>query len=61
MSFKLPESHLKAYDRAAEAAGMSRSEWVRLILDAASGVSDLPAQMARIKEHVNKPVDDGKW
>lgn len=54
------EAH-EAYRKAAERAGLSTSEWARLVLDAAAGTSDLPAQLTRVVEYRPKPVRDGKW
>lgn len=61
LSIKLGAETLAAYDRAAAAAGMSRHRWIRTVLDAASGASELPAQLTRVIEFTPKPVRDGKW
>lgn len=60
-SFRVTGDARKAYERAAEAAGLSVSEWVRLVLDAASGASELPEQLTRVIKYQPKPVRDGKW
>lgn len=60
-SFKASDSEVCAYKRAAEAAFHKRSVWIRMVLAAASGLSDLPAQMARLACVQNKPVEDGEW
>lgn len=61
ITFKASERSRDAYDAAAEAAGLTRSEWVRLVCDAASGVSTLPDQLTRVLQYDPKPVRDGKW
>lgn len=58
---KAPESVLEAYDAAAAASGMSTHRWMRLMLDSAAGVSELPEQFKRIIEYVPKRVRDGQW
>ena len=61
ITFKTTEKAREAYDKAAESVNMDRSTWVRTMLDAAAGVSDLPDQMMKIIKVQNKPVKDGKW
>jgi antitoxin component of RelBE/YafQ-DinJ toxin-antitoxin module len=61
LSFRLSDEVLAAYDRAAAAAGMSRHRWIRTVLDAASGHSELPSQLARVVEFTPRPVRDGQW
>lgn len=61
VSIRVSRESREAYDRAAMAAGLSRTEWIRLVLDAASGQSDLPSQMMRILNIQNKSVEDGEW
>lgn len=60
-SFKVTSEEMDAYKIAALAAIQKRSVWVRLILAAASGLSDIPSQMARVANVQNKPVTDGEW
>lgn len=60
-AFRVGKDSLQAFKKAAEGAGLSVSEWARLMLDAAAGVSDLPAQLTRVVEYRPKPVRDGKW
>jgi hypothetical protein len=60
-SFKVSDAEIEAYMKAAAAAFQKRSVWVRQVLAAASGISDWPAQMARLATVQNKPVDDGEW
>lgn len=52
---------LEAYRHAAERANISLSEWARLVLDAAAGVSDFPEQLTRIVEFRPNKVRDGDW
>lgn len=40
---------------------MSDSEWVRLVVEAAAGVSELPDQLARVVTYQPRKVRDGKW
>jgi hypothetical protein len=54
------ESH-DAYTKAAAEAGLSVSEWARLVLDAAVGSSKLPEQLTRVVEFQARKVRDGKW
>lgn len=61
MSIKVSDEAVEAYERAAERAGMSRHRWLCTVLDAASGRSDLPDQLARVVEFTPRPVRDGKW
>jgi hypothetical protein len=49
---------LAAYQRAADDAGMSRHAWCLAILDAASGRSALPEQLARV---VRLDRMEGEW
>jgi hypothetical protein len=60
-SFKTSDIEVQAYRVAASAAFQRRSAWIRMVLAAASGLSDLPSQMARISTVQNKPVTDGEW
>jgi hypothetical protein len=60
VNFRAPESSKGAYERAAEAVGMSLSAWVRTILDGASGASELPEQLRRVTRDPSE-VRDGKW
>jgi hypothetical protein len=52
---------MKAYKKAAEEAGLSVSEWARLVLDAAVGASELPEQLIRVIRYEPRAVKDGKW
>lgn len=61
ITFKASEKARDVYDKAAESVNMDRSTWIRTVLDAAAGVSNLPDQMMRIIQVQSKPVRDGKW
>lgn len=61
LTFKAFRSSRDAYDRAAEQAGLTRSEWVRIVCDAACGISPLPEQLTRVVQFEAKPIRDGKW
>lgn len=60
-SFRTSEEAIAAYKAAAERAGLSTSEWARLVLDAAAGSSDFPEQLARVVQFRPKKVRDGTW
>lgn len=60
-SVRVSESSVAAYKEAAEKAGLSTSEWARLVLDAAAGISEFPEQLTRVVEFKNRTVRDGKW
>lgn len=60
-SIRVSEEAVEAYRKAAEKAGLSTSEWVRLVLDAAAGVSELPKQLMRVVEFKPRKVRDGDW
>lgn len=61
-SIRVSEEAREAYKKAAEDAGLSESEWARLVLDAAAGISQFPEQLMRVVEfRERKPVRDGKW
>lgn len=61
-SLRVSERSAQAYRKAAEKAGLSISEWARLVLDSASGASALPEQLTRvIKYEKRKKVRDGEW
>lgn len=59
VSLRVPQAVLDACDRKASACGLSRSEWLRCIVGAASGVSTLPEDLARVVEF--RPIRDGQW
>lgn len=41
---------------------MSDSEWVRIVVEAAAGISDLPEQLTRVVVYQPpRKVRDGKW
>jgi hypothetical protein len=40
-SVRVSEASIEAYKEAAERAGLSASEWARLVLDVAAGVSEI--------------------
>lgn len=41
---------------------MTDSEWVRLVVEAAAGVSELPEQLVRVVTYQPpRKVRDGKW
>ncbi len=40
---------------------MSDSEWVRCVVEAAAGVSELPEQLVRVVAYPARKVRDGKW
>lgn len=61
ISIRAVEAERDAYEKAAKAACMSRHAWMKMILNAASGVSDLPNQMMRVIEVQQLPVRDGQW
>lgn len=58
-SLRVSEASLVAYKKAAEEAGLSVSEWARLVLDAASGASKIAEHIERTKDA--RKVRDGKW
>ena len=58
-SFRTSKEAITAYKASAERAGLSVSEWARLVLDAAAGSSDFPEQLARVVKF--REVRDGKW
>jgi hypothetical protein len=58
LSLKVPEGSALAYQRAADELGVSRHKWMRMMLDAACGISKLEAQLERLK---TTRVRDGKW
>jgi len=60
-SFKVSDREIEVYEKASTSVGMKLRPWIRLILASASGVYDLPAQMARVANIQNKPVRDGEW
>jgi len=60
-SLRVSEASLAAYKKAAEDAGLSTSEWARLVLDAAAGVNDLPEQLTRVVEFKARKIRNGKW
>lgn len=63
-SFKVTEESLEAYQKAAEEAGMTTSEWARVVLDAAAGRLALPRHLLRVvkvEETKPKKVRDGDW
>ncbi len=59
-SLRLREIERDAIRRAASEAGLSDSEWARLVLAAAAGASALPEQLTRVVT-VRTKVRDGKW
>lgn len=66
MTLKVTTPQVAAYDQAAEATFLTRSEWARLVMDAASRATTLPEQMAEARKAHDKlmekkPVDDGEW
>ncbi len=60
-SFRISPEARVAFEKAAEKAGLSTSEWARLVLFAAAGVGDLPEQLTRVVEFQAKKVRDGDW
>jgi hypothetical protein len=46
-SLRVSEASSAAYKKAAEEAGLSVSEWARLVLDSAAGVSKIQEQLPR--------------
>jgi antitoxin component of RelBE/YafQ-DinJ toxin-antitoxin module len=61
-SFRVSEASRAAIHKAAEKAGMTDSEWVRLVVEAAAGVSELPEQLVRVVTYERRrKVRDGKW
>ena len=58
MSLKVPPDCAAAYQKAADELGVSRHKWMRMMLDAASGISKLEEQLERLKK---SQVRDGKW
>ena len=60
-SLRVSEESLDAYRKAAEEAGLSTSEWARLVLDAAAGRLALPEQLTRVVEFKPRKVRDGDW
>lgn len=62
LTVKVPKDVEEAYDASAAASGMTRHRWMRVVLDAASGRSELPQQLMRVVKFIPpKPVRDGKW
>lgn len=59
-SLRLRDCERDAIHAAAEQAGLSDSEWARLVLAAAAGASALPEQLTRVVT-VRTKVRDGKW
>ena len=59
-SLRVSEESLEIYRHVAEEANLSLSEWARLVLDSASGASELPEQLTRVVKF-EKKVRDGKW
>lgn len=59
-SVKVTDESLAAYKAAAALAGMTVSEWVRLVLDAAAGRCEMPEQLQRVVRYETR-VRDGKW
>lgn len=45
-SLRTSEEALQAYREAADRAGLSLSEWARLVLDSAAGISQIDQQLA---------------
>ena len=60
-AIRLTPEALACYKQAAERVGMSVSEWARLVLDSASGSSELPEQLARVVIYQPREVRQGKW
>lgn len=61
-SFRVSEASRAAIRKAAEKAGMSDSEWVRIVVEAAAGISDLPEQLTRVVVYQPpRKVREGKW
>ena len=72
-SIRVSPEALKAYKKAAEAAGLSQSEWARLELDVSAGFSQIrhvyyidvgsmePEEAINHVRAVGKKVRDGKW
>lgn len=60
-SLRVSEEALEAYKKAAEEAGLSTSEWARLVLDAAAGISQFPEQLTRVVAFQARKVRDGNW
>lgn len=72
-SLRISEESLVAYKAAAERAGMSVSEWARLVLDVSAGVRQIrhvyyidvgemkPDVALRYAKETAKKVREGKW
>jgi hypothetical protein len=72
-SLRVDEASLLAYKKAAEQAGMSVSEWARLVLDVSAGVRQIrhvyyidvgsmePEEAIRTIDEARKKVRTGKW
>lgn len=60
-SFRVSEEVREAIRSAAAKSRLSDSEWVRLVVEAAAGVSDLSEHLARAKQFGAGKVRDGKW
>lgn len=60
---KVTKEDLEFYDKAAKRANLTRSGWMRVVLNVASGRSNLTEQMLRAVAAAAppKPVKDGKW
>jgi hypothetical protein len=58
LSLKVPPESADAYQRAADQLGVSRHKWMRMMLDAAAGISPLEEQLQRLKA---SRIRDGKW
>jgi len=49
VTLKASPDQLRGWERAAKRAGLSRHAWAKLVLDVASGASNMPEQVARLK------------
>ena len=60
-SFRVSEASRAAIHKAAEKAGMTDSEWVRIVVESAAGICELPDQLTRVVAYQPRKVRDGKW
>lgn len=48
VTLKASPAQVKAWERAAKRANMSRQAWCKAVLDVAAGASDLPEHLSRV-------------
>ena len=60
VNFRIPTKNKEALKRAASAAGMPLSSWLRAVSEAAAGVSELPEHLKRLVRERDE-VPDGEW